>query len=54
MTRIGAGAGERIEVAPANNVYTVLAGVGCIVVILAIIVLVARANELMGAGALMK
>ena len=54
MTRIGTTGGERIEVAPTNNVYTVLAGVGCVVAILAIVVLMSRASELMGAGALMK
>lgn len=54
MTRIGTGTGgERIETASRNNVYTVLAGVSCVVVLLAIVVLMTRGKELLGGSGVM-
>lgn len=50
MSRLGAT--DRIEVAPTNNVYTVLAAVGCVVALLAIFVLITRANDIIPPGIL--
>ena len=53
MTRMGTTGGERIEVAPTNNVYTALAGVACVVVLLAIIVLITRGKDVLGGSGIM-
>ena len=52
MTRLGTTGGERIEVKPANNVYTVLAAVGTVIGILGLIVLFTKAKELVPPGLL--
>ena len=50
MSRIAGG--DRIEVKPSNNVYTALAAVGMLAVILAIIVLFVRASTVLEQGLL--
>jgi hypothetical protein len=44
MSRIASG--DRIEVAPSNNIYTVLAGVAALAVLIGFIVLVMRGMAL--------
>lgn len=43
MTRSATG-GDTVVVKPSNNVYTVLAGIGALVVILGVVVVFMRAN----------
>lgn len=50
MSRYGTTGGERIEVKPSSNVYTVLAVVGLIVVGLAVAAMILKAKELMPPG----
>lgn len=45
--------GDAIRVKPTNNVYTALAGVGCVVVILGLIALFTQANAVFGDGLFM-
>ncbi|MDB5297619.1 MAG: hypothetical protein JWO31_3602 [Phycisphaerales bacterium] len=52
MTRLGTTGGDRIEVKPANNVYTVLAAVACVLAILGLLVVFTRAKELVPPGLL--
>ena len=48
MTRIGTTGGERIEVAPTNNVYTALAAAGTVVVLTGLILFFLKASEVLG------
>ena len=50
MSRYGTSGGERIEVKPTANVYTVLAAVGFVVVALAVAAMIIKAKELMPPG----
>ena len=50
MSRFGSGGGERIEVKPTSNVYTVLAVVGFVVVVLALLAMITKAKDLMPPG----
>lgn len=50
MSRIGS---EQIQVAPRNNVYTVLAAVAAVMSLLALVVLITKAKELLGPGGIM-
>lgn len=50
MSRFGTTGGERIEVKPSNNVYTVLAVVGFIVVGLALFAMITKARDVMPPG----
>ncbi|QOV90926.1 hypothetical protein [Humisphaera borealis] len=50
MSRYGTSGGERIEVKPSSNVYTVLAAVGFVVVVLALLAMITKAKELMPPG----
>jgi hypothetical protein len=51
MSRIGTG--EQIKIAPKNNVYTVLAAVAAVVVILGLVMMIMRAKEVMAPGGIM-
>ena len=42
--------GDAIQVRPTNNVYTALAGVACLIVVLGIVALVLQANSVFGDG----
>lgn len=50
MTRMGTG--DVVAVAPSNNVYTVLAGIGVLATLIALIVLFVRASSLFPNGLL--
>jgi len=51
MSRIG---GEQIIVPPKNNVYTVLAAVGVVAGIIALVLMITRASEIMPPGIMSK
>lgn len=38
--------GERVEVAPSNNIYTALAGIALLVVIIGLVIIIKQANIL--------
>ncbi len=48
-----AGTSDVVTVKPANNVYTVLALISCLIVIAALLALYLKANTLFGEGGLM-
>jgi hypothetical protein len=50
MTRVASG--DTVTVKPANNMYTVLAGVASLVTLLGLIILIIRAKDLLGPGGL--
>ena len=50
MSRYGTTGGDRIEVKPSSNVYTVLAAVAFVVVVLALVSMILRAKEIMPPG----
>lgn len=50
MSRFGTTGGERIEVKPTSNVYTVLAAVAFVVVALALVAMITRAKEVIPPG----
>ena len=54
MSRFGTTGVDRIEVKPPSNVYTVLAAVAFVVVVLALVALIFKANELLPPDGIMK
>jgi len=52
MSRIGGG--DKIIIPPKNNVYTVLAAVGFVAGIIALILMINRAQEIMPPGIMSK